>query len=116
MSGMGVLVTGATGTTGSRVTAVARSAGAEVRTASRHNSDVLFDWHAASTWPSALEGCGRVYLVPPPGIDVAPAMVPFIELARRSGVERLVLLSTSVTPMGSWAAGYCLRARAMAPD
>ena len=112
MSGIGVLVTGATGTTGSRVTAVARSAGVEVRTASRHNSDVLFDWHAASTWPSALAGCGRVYLVPPPGIDVAPVMVPFIELARRSRVERLVLLSTSVTPMGSWAAGVVHQALA----
>jgi len=81
-------------------------------TASRHNSDVLFDWHAPDTWPTALDGCDRVYLVPPPGIDVAPAMVPFVELARRSGVERLVLLSTSVTPMGSWAAGVVHQALA----
>jgi len=112
MSGTRVLVTGATGTTGSRVAAAARSAGAEVHTASRHNSDFRFDWNAASTWPSALDGCRRVYLVPPPGIDVASVMVPFIELARRSGVERLVLLSSSMTPIGSWAAGVVHQALA----
>ena len=88
------------GRLGRGVAAGARSAGAEVRTASRRGSDVALDWHAASTWPSALDGCDRAYLVPPPGIDVAPSMVPFIELARRSGVARLVLLSNSVFPMG----------------
>ena len=61
MSGVRVLVTGATGTTGSRVTAVARSAGAEVRTASRHNSDVLFDWHAA-LFPTGRSGMLRINL------------------------------------------------------
>ena len=71
-----------------------------MRTASRHGSDVAFDWHDRVTWPAALGGCDRVYLVPPPGLDVAPSMVPFIELARRNGVERLVLLSNSVFPMG----------------
>ena len=95
-----MLVTGATGTTGSRVAEGARSAGAEVRTASRHGSDVDFDWHDRSTWPAALDGCDRAYLVPPAGLDVAPSMVPFIELARGNGVERLVLLSNSVFPMG----------------
>ena len=100
MSGVQVLVTGATGKTGSRVAAGARAAGAEVRTASRHGCDVLFDWHAADTWSAALDACDRVYLVPPPGLDVAPLMVPFIELARRRGVERLVLLSNSVFAMG----------------
>lgn len=100
MSGARVLVTGATGTTGSRVAAGARSAGADVRTASRHGSDVDFDWHDRGTWPAALDGCDRAYLVPPPGLDVAPSMVPFIELARRNGVERLVLLSNSVFSMG----------------
>ena len=100
MSGFRALVTGATGTTGSRVAAGARSAGAEVRTASRHGSDVDFDWHDRGTWPAALEGCDRAYLVPPAGLVVAPLMVPFIELARRNGVERLVLLGNSVFPMG----------------
>jgi len=105
MSGVRVLVTGATGTTGSHVAAGARSAGAEVRTASRHGSDVAFDWHDGGTWPAALDGCDRAYLVPPAGLDVAPSMVPFIELARRNGFERLVLLSNSVFPMGGPGAG-----------
>ena len=68
--------------------------------ASRHGSDVDFDWHDRSTWPAALDGCDRAYLVPPAGLDVAPSMVPFIELAHGNGVERLVLLSNSVFPMG----------------
>jgi uncharacterized protein YbjT (DUF2867 family) len=100
MSGVRALVTGATGTTGSRVAAGARSAGAEVRTASRHGSDVHFDWHDRDTWPAALDGCERAYLLPPAGLDLAPSMVPFIELARRNGVARLVLLGNSVFPMG----------------
>jgi uncharacterized protein YbjT (DUF2867 family) len=116
MSGSGVLVTGATGTTGSRVAAAARSAGAQVRTASRHGSDVRFDWHAADTWPAALHRCLRVYLVPPPGLDVAPVMVPFIELARHSGVERLVLLSNSVFPMGGPGVGAVHQALADGSD
>jgi uncharacterized protein YbjT (DUF2867 family) len=116
MSGSGVLVTGATGTTGSRVAAAARSAGAQVRTASRHGSDVRFDWHAADTWPAALHSCLRVYLVPPPGLDVAPVMVPFIEFARHSGVERLVLLSNSVFPMGGPGVGAVHQALADGSD
>jgi uncharacterized protein YbjT (DUF2867 family) len=116
MSGSSVLVTGATGTTGSRVAAAARSAGAQVRTASRHGSDVRFDWHAADTWPAALHRCLRVYLVPPPGLDVAPVMVPFIELARHSGVERLVLLSNSVFPMGGPGVGAVHQALADGSD
>jgi uncharacterized protein YbjT (DUF2867 family) len=82
------------------VAAGARSAGAEVRTASRHGSDVHFDWHDRDTWPAALDGCERAYLLPPAGLDLAPSMVPFIELARRNGVARLVLLGNSVFPMG----------------
>jgi uncharacterized protein YbjT (DUF2867 family) len=65
MSGFRALITGATGTTGSRVAAGARSAGAKVRTASRHGSDVDFDWQDRGTWPAALDGCDRAYLVPP---------------------------------------------------
>jgi uncharacterized protein YbjT (DUF2867 family) len=71
-----------------------------VRTASRHGSDVHFDWYDRGTWPAALDGCDRAYLLPPAGLDLAPSMVPFIELARRNGVERLVLLGNSVFPMG----------------
>jgi uncharacterized protein YbjT (DUF2867 family) len=112
MSAARVLVTGATGTTGSRVAAAARTAGAEVRTASRHGSDVDFDWQDDQTWSAALDGCRCVYLVPPPGLDVAPAMVPFIELARDSDIERLVLLSNSVFPKGGPGVGVVHQALA----
>ena len=97
---MTVLITGATGTTGTLITAAARTAGADVRTAARHGADVAFDWYAPDTWPAALVGCDRAYLVPPPGLDVAPAMVPFVELAHARGLRRLVLLGNSVLPRG----------------
>jgi uncharacterized protein YbjT (DUF2867 family) len=100
MSGDQLLVTGATGTTGSRVAAQARAVGAEVRTASRNGSDIAFDWRDADTWAAALDGCRGVYLVPPPGLEVAPEMVPFVNLARNRGIRRLVLLSNSVFPRG----------------
>jgi uncharacterized protein YbjT (DUF2867 family) len=64
---MSILITGATGTTGRLVTAAARAAGADVRTAARHGADVVFDWYDPNTWPAALAGCERAYLVPRPG-------------------------------------------------
>lgn len=100
MTAMTVLITGATGTTGTLVTAAARAAGADVRTAARHGADVFFDWYAPDTWPTALAGCERAYLVPPPGLDVAEVMVPFVELAHARGVHRLVLLGNSIFPRG----------------
>ena len=78
----------------------ARSAGAEVRTASRRGSDVALDWHAASTWPSALDGCDRAYLVPPPGIDARAFDGALYRAGPPQRRRRLVLLSNSVFPMG----------------
>jgi len=97
---MTILITGATGKTGSLVAAGTRAAGAPVRTAARHGADVPFDWYAPDTWAAALDGVRRAYLVPPPGFDVAPAMLPFVRLAHDRGVERLVLLSNSVLGRG----------------
>ena len=109
MSGARVLSQVRPGRLGRESPKGARSAGAEVRTASRHGSDVDFDWHDRSTWPAALDGCDRAYLVPPAGLDVAPSMVPFIELARGNGVERLALLSNSVFRWAARVSAPCTR-------
>ncbi|WP_327112551.1 NAD(P)H-binding protein [Streptomyces sp. NBC_01341] len=102
-----VLVTGATGTTGSRVARMLVERGHAVTLATRTPGprtgarDVRFDWYDTDTHDPALHGADRAYLVPPVGdphpVDV---MLPFLERARSAGVRRVVLLSSSAIPAG----------------
>ena len=103
-----VLVTGATGNTGSRVAARLSGLGHAVTRASRRPAgtaagarEVRFDWYDAETYGPALRGVDRTYLVPPIG-DPEPAavMLPFLEQALAAGVRRVVLLSSSAIPVG----------------
>ncbi|TDD64655.1 hypothetical protein E1262_27540 [Jiangella aurantiaca] len=92
-----ILVLGSTGTTGRRLVARLRDAGAPVRAASRHG-DVPFDWSAPEMWEPALDGADRLHLMAPDGVPVDPA---FVALAVESGVRRIVLLSSrGVEAMG----------------
>jgi uncharacterized protein YbjT (DUF2867 family) len=85
-----VLVIGATGKTGRKVTTRLREQGVEVRAASR-SGEVRFDWNDPDTWKPALEGAAAVFAVP---LDVTPSPTPaLIEAAEAAGVRRLVLLS-----------------------
>ncbi|RJQ67885.1 ergot alkaloid biosynthesis protein [Pseudonocardiaceae bacterium YIM PH 21723] len=95
---MSILVTGATGTTGSRL--LRHLTGHPVTAASRHGT-VRFDWYDPSTFDAVLDGADRAYLVPPIG-DPAPAavMLPFLRLAGERGMRRAVLLSSSAIPAG----------------
>lgn len=105
-----VLVAGATGTTGSRVTARLAALGHTVRAASRTAPatappagahPVPFDWYDETTHAPALADATRAYLVPPPGDpDPAPVMLPFLERARAAGVTRVVLLGSSAIGPG----------------
>jgi uncharacterized protein YbjT (DUF2867 family) len=99
-----VLVTGGTGTTGSRVTAVLRERGVPVRVTSRRpaNGQVRFEWAEPATHAAALVGVRAVYLVAPVGVaDPAPLVAPFLDAARERGVRRVVLLSSSALPEGA---------------
>ncbi len=101
---MTVLVTGGTGTTGSRVAAALRDRGVPVRVASRRpgNGQVRFDWADPGTHAAALDGVRAVYLVGPVGVaDPAPLVAPFLDAARERGVRRVVLLSSSAVPEGA---------------
>lgn len=101
------LVTGATGTTGSRVVRHLLALGRPVTAASRGATApegaraVRFDWYDPATFPTALAGADRLYLVPPVA-DPEPERVvlPFLRQARASGVHRAVLLSSSAVPAG----------------
>ncbi|MEE1759406.1 NmrA family NAD(P)-binding protein [Streptomyces sp. SP18BB07] len=90
---MTVVVTGASGRTGSRVAEAARAAGLTVRAASRASG---FDWLDGSTWAPALRGADAAYLVYPSDIGApgaAPAIGGVAREAVAQGVRRLVLLS-----------------------
>ncbi|MFJ7205767.1 NmrA family NAD(P)-binding protein [Streptomyces sp. NPDC098789] len=106
------LVIGATGTTGSRVTARLAAEGHRVRAASRKAAPVdgaravRFDWNEPASWDAALAGVDRAYLVPPIGSsDPAAVMLPFLRQARATGVRRAVLLGSSAIPAGGPAVG-----------
>jgi uncharacterized protein YbjT (DUF2867 family) len=99
-----VLVTGGTGTTGSRVAAALHERGVPVRVASRRPApgQVRFEWADSGTHAGALDGVRAVYLVAPIGVaDPAPQVAPFLDLARERGVRRVVLLSSSAVPEGA---------------
>ncbi|MEI5100522.1 NAD(P)H-binding protein [Streptomyces sp. PmtG] len=96
-------MTGATGTTGSRVAARLAALGHTARPTSRgaRPGHVRFDWYDPGTHAPALRGADRAYLVPPLAEpDPAAVMAPFLERARAAGVRRVVLLSSSAVPQG----------------
>ncbi|MFH8220452.1 NmrA family NAD(P)-binding protein [Streptomyces sp. NPDC018057] len=88
-----VVVTGASGRTGSRIAAAAAAAGLTVRAACRAQG---FDWHDGTTWAPVLRGADAAYLMYPSDIGAPDAAERVGGLAREAvalGVERLVLLS-----------------------
>ena len=99
-----VLVTGGTGKTGRRVAARLDDRGVPVRIASRvlrTPEQVRFDWLDETSFSDALHGVRAVYLVAPANApEPLDAMRPFIDRALASGVERLVLLSSSMLEEG----------------
>jgi uncharacterized protein YbjT (DUF2867 family) len=99
-----VLVTGATGTTGSAVVERLLARGVGVRVMVRRETDVarfaalgadvaVADFDDASACAAALAGVGRVYLVTPSSEHAETQQSRFAELAAEAGVERLVTLS-----------------------
>ncbi|WP_171111054.1 MULTISPECIES: NAD(P)H-binding protein [unclassified Streptomyces] len=92
-TGMTVVVTGASGRTGSRVVRAAQAAGLSVRAASRAQG---FDWADRSTWARTVQGADAAYLVHPGDVGSAAATRAVGLLAHEAvslGVRRLVLLS-----------------------
>jgi uncharacterized protein YbjT (DUF2867 family) len=87
------LVLGGTGKTGRRVAERLAARGLPVRIGSR-SGEPPFDWEDRSTWATALEGVGAVYvshyLDALPG--AAETVGSFAELAVANGVRRQVLL------------------------
>ncbi len=102
-----ILITGGTGTTGSRIAKKLIERGYKPRIASRKNplvteiDHVYFDWYDETTHNLALENINKLYLVAPVGVmDPSPIVLPFIDLALKKGVKRIVLLSSSLIDEG----------------
>lgn len=90
-----ILVTAATGKTGSRVLSRLRAAGHDARLGSR-KAPVPFDWDDFGTWGKALQGCRSVYVNYHPDFAFPGAienLTAFTEAASTAGVERLVMLT-----------------------
>lgn len=84
-----VLVTGGTGTVGSRVTAQHRQRGLRARPVAR-SSESPFDWSEPITWPAARTGADAVFVLLPEDRALDP---DFLTAALASGGWRVVLLS-----------------------
>ena len=92
-----ILVTGASGNVGRPLVDDLRSAGHTVVAAVNETDapgTVHFDFTADSTWPAALEGVDRVFLLrPPPLSDVKKYIRPFIAELELRSVRHVVFLS-----------------------
>ncbi|WP_440958231.1 NAD(P)H-binding protein [Oceanicaulis sp. LC35] len=90
-----ILVTGASGKTGSRVAARLARQGHDIRLGSRR-ADIPFDWNAPQGWAAVLKDVKAVYIAYSPDLAVPGAVeliTRFVEAAQAAGVKRLVLLS-----------------------
>src|ERR1700728_4576798 len=89
------LILGGSGRTGSLVARHLAGHGIPARTASRHGSDVFFDWDDPATFPGALAGTDRVYLVTPVlRVRCAAQVAGFLHQAEAVGTRHVTFLST----------------------
>jgi uncharacterized protein YbjT (DUF2867 family) len=89
------LILGGTGKTGRRVAERLTARGLPIRIGSR-SGEPYFNWENPSTWESALQNVGAVYISYYPDLALpgaAAAIGAFADLAVKNGVKRLVLLS-----------------------
>ena len=89
------LVTGGTGTVGSRVAARLIADGVAARVVGR-DTDPPFDWEQPGTWPTALAGIDAVFLLLP---EAARLPEGLLGTAADAGVGRVVLLSDRSAPL-----------------
>lgn len=90
-----ILILGATGKTGRRITQRLKTAGHPIRQGSRA-ANPAFDWDDRATWDGALDGIHTVYIAYQPDLAVPGSLETvqaFTDLAVKSGVSKLVLLS-----------------------
>ncbi|KRD12740.1 NmrA family transcriptional regulator [Flavobacterium sp. Root901] len=91
-----ILVLGSNGKTGRRVAArLKNNPEVEIRLGSR-NEEIAFDWEKPETWENVLKDIDSVYITFQPDLAVpfaADVIDNFTQLASKSGVQKIVLLS-----------------------
>ena len=90
-----ILVLGATGKTGRRISAILEANGHDVRRGSR-SATPSFDWNNEAGWDDCLAGVEAAYINYAPDLAMPGAtdsIQAFVDRAKRHGVKRLVLLS-----------------------
>jgi len=90
-----ILVIGKNGKTGHRVKQRLQALGYPTRAVSRSTTP-SFDWRRPDTWRGALEGARAAYVTYQPDLAIPRAqadITAFVELARETGLEHIVLLS-----------------------
>lgn len=90
-----ILLIGGSGKTGGRVNARLQAHGIATRPVSR-SAAIAFDWTRPETWSAALDGVSKAYVTYQPDLAVdgaAQAIAELALLARKKGLEHLVLLS-----------------------
>jgi uncharacterized protein YbjT (DUF2867 family) len=95
MNNSPILVIGKNGKTGRRVDERLRALGYPTLALSRSTTPP-FDWNRLETWRHAIQGARAAYLTYQPDLAVPHAeadIASFIEIARESGLQHIVLLS-----------------------
>ena len=95
MTSQQILVLGGTGKTGRRIVERLQARNLPVRVGSR-SAQPSFQWEAPESWAAALNGVSAVYVSYYPDLaapGAADAIQRFTDIAVKSGVKRLVLLS-----------------------
>src|SRR5688572_14992015 len=95
MTAKTTLVLGGTGKTGRRIVEQLAARSLPVRVGSR-SAQPAFAWESLDTWPAALANVDAVYISYYPDLaapGATDAIQAFTDLAVRSAVRRLVLLS-----------------------
>jgi len=90
-----ILVLGATGKTGRRVSERLQKRGFAVRAGSR-NGNPPFDWDKPENWEAVLDGVEKAYITYYPDFVTPGAMEKiqrFVDTAKKSGTQQLVFLS-----------------------
>jgi uncharacterized protein YbjT (DUF2867 family) len=104
LNGKPILVTGATGNTGSPLVELLTRRGAPVRVMVRRQAAAarfdatpvqvaVADFDDADALAAAMVGIGRAYLVTPSSEEAEAQQVRFAQIAAEAGVEQLVVLS-----------------------